>query len=296
MTKIEDDEQLETGRDSFLSDTKESDAARSLQSKIEDCFSCSNSTQSLFHSVPVTQLCIYLKFLLDKYKGQTCSTPIHTVKTESEHQVDEDHSRTSPQFSILTDSQQLPEESYTGKTESEEQSSIVHPSVTSSAIDNELSLDQTLLTPADSSLYTDKSSANIVTDSETATTAEILPEHTKVVVEPTAVEFGARETLVPTQTVLVQQSETHESSIKSGTSVVSETSPKMSVISSASDKIDPSPTAMESRETILSASVSREATPLLPGTGSFRPDAAGVVTESTDAGLKVDQVFVIFII
>ena len=296
MVKIEDHEQIETGSQPFPSDTKEGDPTQTLQSKIDSCFSCSNTTQtlSLLNSIPVTQMCIYIRILLDKYKAQTCSLPIHTVKTESEQQLEDSQSRTSLQSSEQTASQQSSEESSTKMLESDTQSSTLELS-TSSAIQNNISVEQPLVLSSTDSTYdsadkisadktsADTTSAEILTGSETTTKAEILPEHTKVTTESATADFDARETLTPTQTVLVLQSDIVGSSIKTDTSVVSESS----VISVAGERIEPSPTLVDSLET---SSASREATPSLSETGSVMLDK-DVVTETTaETGMQTDQV------
>ena len=301
MVKIEDHEQIETGSQPFPRDTKEGDPTQTLQSKIDNCFSCSNTTQtlSLLNSIPVTQMCIYIKFLLDKYKAQTCSLPIHTVKTESEQQLEDSQSRTSLQSSEQTASQQSSEESSTEMIESDTQSSTVELSK-SSAIQNNTSVEQPLVASSTDSTISsadttsadktsadktgsDKTSAEIVTGSEATTTAEILPEHTKVTTESATADFDARETLTPTQTVLVLQSDIVGSSIKTDTSVVSESS----VISVAGERIEPSPTLVDSLET---SSASREATPSLSETGSVMLDKDVGTETTTETGMHADQV------
>ena len=296
MVKIEDHEQIETGSQPVPGDTKEGDPTQTLQSKIDSCFSCSNTTQtlSLLNSIPVTQMCIYIKFLLDKYKAQTCSLPIHTVKTESEQQLEDSQSRTSLQSSEQTASQQSSEESSTKISESDTQSSTLELS-TSSAIQNNISVEQPLVASSTDSTFdsadktsadktsADKTSAEIVTGSESTTTGEILPEHTKVTTESATADFDARETLTPTQTVLVLQSDIVGSSIKTDTSVVSE----RSVIDIAGERIEPSPTLVDSLET---SSASREATPALSETGSVMLDKDVVTETTTESGMHADQV------
>ena len=291
MVKIEDHEQIETGSLPYPGDTKEGDPTQTLQSKIDNCFSCSNTTQTLalLNSIPVTQMCIYIRFLLDKYKAQTCSLPIHTVKTESEQQLEDSQSRTSLQISEQTASQQSSEESSTKMLESDTQSSTVELS-TSSAIQINTSDEQPLVVSSTDSTISsadttsaDKTSAEILTGSKTTTTGEILPEHTKVTTESATADFDARETLTPTQTVLVLQSDIVGSSIKTDTSVVSESS----VINVVGERIEPSPTLVDSLET---SSASREATPSLSETGSVMLDKNVVTETTTETGMHADQV------
>ena len=271
VTKIEDHEQIETGEEPFLTDKR--DSAKLLQENIKKCFACSNHTQKLSfaHSFPVTQLCVYLKILLDKYRGQSCPVPVHTVKTEAEQKNGEMNVEASLVSSTVTASQSIHSDSDSLVKEIETQSNVVKSSVISRDVSDLTSESSVKTLAGNSGILIDQSNTLVAVDMETSTVIEILPEHTKVIQESSTVEFQTRETIIPTptQTVLHEKSDIYDSSIKSSTSVIVDNGPESTVIDSALDKIEPSPSVVtESKESDLLSPSSREPTPVILGTES----------------------------
>lgn len=294
VRKIEDDEQIETGDQFFLLGGNK----KSLHERVEACFSCTNNTEKLsfVHSFPVMQLCIYLKLLLDRFKGQTCPVPVPTVKSEKEQKEHDSRILTSQAFSAQTDSNTFQLKSDTKKTETLVQSDKV---LMSSATDGMESKSSDTLTKiyeesssakqSDSSpVFSNKIISSVMTDKAPKTSAEILPEHTKVVPESSKAEFQSRETIIPTQSVLMQQSNRHDSIVD--TSVVKGTGPVSSVISTSSDQIQPTPTVTVDSKESAKSSTSRESTPPLPESEGRHLDASDSVTLSSEGSQTKDKV------
>ena len=290
VTKIEDHEQIETGDQSFLRKMKQ----KLIHERIENCMSCTNHTKkvSFNRSFPVMQLCVYVKLLLDKYRGQTCSLPILTVKTEKEQKEDKNKMQTSQACS-----QVLPPESESKVAEMVTQSDNhkfeasdingdpKHKSVIESS---------TLAKPTDQTAHLkDKVTPTVTANTESKELTEVIPEHEEVILEHTKVvqeslvsDFQSGETIIPTQTVLVQQSNGQgQDSIITDTSVVVEARPESTVISVAPDKIDPSPSfVIDSEQSILTSLQ----TPVL-SQAEFRSEGSSA-SVTIEAGVKKDQV------
>ena len=286
VTKIEDHEQIETGDQSFLRKSKQ----RSMQKRIQGCLSCSNHTQkiSFIRSFPVVQFCVYVKLLLGRYIGQTCSVPILTVKTENE-QKEESKMQTSQDSISQAGSQIISKESVPKVTEIVTQSDKLQASVASDEPKLESVIETTLDKPTDQTgNLKDEVTPTLTANAETQTFTGVVPKHTEVVQEPSASDFQSRETIIPTQTVLMPQSNVQEQdSITMDTSVVVEASSESTVINVVSDVIEPSPSiGIELERNVLTSLH----TPVLSQTEIQTEDPSASVTTGTS--MKRDQVIV----
>ena len=247
VTKLEDHEQIETGDQSFLRKSKQ----KSMQKRIQNCLSCTNHLRkvSLMKSIPLVKFCVYVKLFLDRCRGHTCAMPMFASKTENERK-EENKMQTSQVTGSQTGSQILPQESKSVVTEIETQSDKLQVSVTS----DEPKLESVIETT--SAIFTDHTGTLkdeitpiLTTKIETRTFTEVIPEHSEVEQKPSASDYQSVETIIPTQAVLMQQSNAQgQDNITTVTSKVVEPSSERTVIDSVSDMIQPSPSIVTESE------------------------------------------------
>ena len=282
VTKLEDHEQIETGDQSFLRKSKQ----KSLNKRIQNCLSCTNHLRkvSLMKSIPLAHFCVYVKLFLDSCRGQTCSVPMFASKTENE-QKEEQKMQTSQVSGSQTGSQILPQESKPVVTKLDIQSDKLQASVTS----DESKLESVIETT--SAIFTDHTGTlkdeimpTLTTKIETRTFTEVIPEHSEVEQKPSASDYQSVETIIPTQSVLMQQSNAQgQDSITTDTSKVVEPRSERIVIDSVSDMIQPSPSIVtESEQNILASTPELSQTKILSESSS----------SSISTDMKAEQVHI----